>query len=144
MDEARVSKALISTVAEMEVPFQDVDAMQVVWHGNYFRYFEAARAKLLRVLDYDYPQMRATGHVWPIVDLRARFVQPLRYAQHIRITADLTEWENRLKITYLIEDAGSGQRLATGWSIQCAVDANTGELQLVSPPALRERLKSYL
>lgn len=144
MDEARVSKALISVEAEMEVPFQDVDAMQVAWHGNYFRYFEAARARLLRMLDYDYPQMQTTGYVWPIVDLRVRFVQPLRYAQHIRITAGLTEWENRLKIIYLIEDAGNGQRLATGWTVQCAVDMKTGELQLVSPPELLARLKPYL
>lgn len=144
MDEARTPQALISAEAEMEVPFQDVDAMQVAWHGNYFRYFEAARAKLFRSIDYDYPRMRATGHMWPIVDLRVRFVQPLRYAQRIRITAGLTEWENRMKIIYLIEDAESGRKLATGWTVQCAVDINTGELQLVSPPALLERLKSYL
>lgn len=49
-----------------------------------------------------------------------------------------------MKIIYLIEDAESGRKLATGWTVQCAVDINTGELQLVSPPALLERLKSYL
>lgn len=137
-------KTLISVQAEMEIPFQDIDPMQVVWHGNYFRYFEVARAKLLRSIDYDYPQMQASGHVWPIIDLHARFVQPLRYAQRICVDAGLMEWENRMKITYLIRDAGSERRVATGYTIQCAVDARTGELQLVSPPALRDRLKGYL
>lgn len=136
--------ALLTAEAELEVPFQDMDAMRVVWHGNYFRYFEAARAALLRRIDYDYPQMQVSQYLWPIIELQARFVQPLRYAQRLRVRAGLMEWENRLKIAYRMQDAASGKRLCTGYTIQCAVDARNGELQLVSPPALLERLKDYL
>jgi acyl-CoA thioester hydrolase len=139
-----VRGALLTALAEIEVPFQDVDPMQVVWHGNYFRYFETARAALLRRIDYDYPQMQASQYLWPIIELQARFMQPLRYAQHIRVHAGLMEWENRLKIHYRVEDAASRKRLSTGYSIQCAVDARTGELQLVSPAPLLQRLKDYL
>ncbi|MGA9852067.1 MAG: thioesterase family protein [Gammaproteobacteria bacterium] len=134
----------LSAEVEMEVPFQDVDAMQVVWHGNYFRYFEAARSMLLRRIDYDYPEMRASEYMWPIIETRVRFVQAVRYRQHIIVGAGLAEWENRLKIDYLIRDADTGARLTTGYTIQCAVDARTLELQLVSPPVLLERLKNYL
>ncbi|MGH8278856.1 MAG: acyl-CoA thioesterase [Gammaproteobacteria bacterium] len=136
--------ALLTAEAELEVPFQDVDAMQVAWHGNYFRYFEAARLALLRRIDYDYPQMQASQYLWPIIEAHVRFVQPLRYAQRIAVHAGLMEWENRLKIAYRIEDRASGKRLSTGHTIQCAVDARNGELQLVSPPALLERLKKFL
>ncbi|MDE2139743.1 MAG: acyl-CoA thioesterase [Gammaproteobacteria bacterium] len=118
--------------------------MQVVWHGNYFRYFETARAALLRKINYDYPEMQASQYLWPIVELKARFVQPMRYAQRIQVRAELLEWENRLKIAYRVQDAASGKRLSNGYTIQCAVDARSGELQLVSPPVLRERLKEYL
>lgn len=139
-----VGDALLTAQVEIEVPFQDVDLMQVVWHGNYFRYFETARAALLRKINYDYPEMRASGYVWPVVELKARFVQPMRYAQRIRVRAELQEWENRLKIAYRVADALSAKRLSSGYTIQCAVDARSGELQLVSPPVLRVRLKDYL
>ncbi|HVC28768.1 MAG TPA: thioesterase family protein [Gammaproteobacteria bacterium] len=139
-----MKKALLSAEVEVEVPFQDVDAMQVVWHGNYFRYFETARAKLLRTIDYDYPQMQATHYLWPIIETHTRFVRPLRYGQWIRVSAALMEWENRMKIEYQIVDVASGKRHTTGYTIQCALDAHTQELQLVSPPALMERLKDYL
>lgn len=139
-----VGDALLTAQVEIEVPFQDVDLMQVVWHGNYFRYFETARAALLRKINYDYPEMRASGYVWPVVELKARFVQPMRYAQRIRVRAELLEWENRLKITYRVADALSAKRLSSGYTIQCAVDARSGELQLVSPPELHARLKEYL
>ncbi len=139
-----MKKALLSAEVEIEVPFQDVDAMQVVWHGNYFRYFETARAKLLRTIDYDYPQMQATHYLWPIIETHTRFIQAVRYGQQIRVSASLMEWQNRMKVDYLVTDAASGKRLTTGYTIQCALDARTQELQLVSPPALLERLKDYL
>ena len=129
---------------ELEVPFQDLDPMQIAWHGNYFRYFEAARVKLLRSIDYDYPAMQASNYNWPLIEAHVRFVQPLKYGHRIRVTAGLVEWENRLKVDYLVADAETGKRLTTGYTIQCAVDLKTGELQLVSPPVLRERLKEYL
>jgi acyl-CoA thioester hydrolase len=136
--------ALLSATAELEVPFQDLDPMEVAWHGNYFRYFEAARVRLLRMIDYDYPQMQASCFMWPIVEARVKFTRPLTYGQHIVVTAGLTEWENRMKIVYRIDDAVSRQKLTTAYTIQCAVSVDTGELQLVSPPALLERLQEYL
>ncbi|MGS0467376.1 hypothetical protein ACU8V3_09605 [Cobetia marina] len=36
-----------SATVEMEVPFHDVDMMEVAWHGHYVRYLEIARCKLL-------------------------------------------------------------------------------------------------
>ncbi len=118
--------------------------MEIAWHGNYFRYFEAARIKLLRKIDYDYSQMKASHYLWPLVDARVRFVKPVRYGQTIRVEAGLVEWENRMKIKYRISDVDTGERLTTGYTIQCAIDANTWTLQMVSPPALLDRLRAYL
>lgn len=137
-------RALLTAHTDIEIPFPDVDAAQIVWHGNYFRYFEAARAVLLRVIGYDYPQMRESGFAWPVIDARARFIKPLTYAQTIRVHAGLTEWENRMKVEYVITEADTSERLATGETVQCAVTIDTWELQLASPPALLDRLKNYL
>lgn len=137
-------RALLCARVELQVPFPDVDAAQLVWHGHYFRYFEAARAELLRRIDYDYPAMRESGFAWPLVDAHVRFLRPLRYAQWIRVTAGLTEWENRMKLEYSVEDRDSGARLARGSTVQCAVALDGWALQLESPPALLERLRPWL
>ena len=137
-------EALLTAEVELEVPFQDLDPMNIAWHGNYFRYFEAARVKLLRQIDYDYPAMEASGYSWPLIEAHVRFVQALRYGQLIRVQVGLVEWENRLKLHYLVSDPKSGQKLTTGYTIQCAIEAKSGELQLVCPPALLQRLKAYL
>ncbi len=120
--------------------FHDLDPMDVVWHGNYLRYFEQARCALLQQIDYDYPQMRASGFAWPIVDIRVKYVRPLRYGQSVIVRATFAEWEHRLKIVYEARDAACGQRLTRGYSIQVAVDIATQEMLYVSPPVLLERL----
>ncbi len=126
---------------ELVVPFHDVDAMQVIWHGHYFKYFELARCALLQGIDYDYPQMQASGYLWPVVEVQVKYVRPARYGQRLGVRAELLEWENRLKIGYLIRDAAGGERLTKGWTIQVAVHAASGELQFVSPAVLREKLE---
>ena len=126
------------------VPFCDLDPLEICWHGNYVRYFEIARTALLQRIDYDCPQMRASGYGWPIIELLIRYAQPLVYQQHIHVDARLVEWENRLKIGYEILDAATGKRLTRGHTIQVAVEMQTGEMCFVSPDVLREKLKDHL
>jgi len=129
---------------EIEIPFHDVDVMEVAWHGHYVKYFEIARCALLRRFDYDYPQMRESGYMWPIVDCHIKYIRPARYGQRIAVRAHLMEYENRLKIGYEIRDALSRERLTRGSTVQVAVDGRNGELQFVSPPTLIERVEKVL
>jgi len=125
---------------EIEVPFHDLDPMDVVWHGNYVRYFERARHALLQTLDYDYPQMRDSGYAWPVIDMSVRYARPARFAQRLRVSARIVEWENRLRIRYEVRDAASGERLTKGETIQVAVEIANGEMCFVSPSVLFEKL----
>ena len=106
--------------------------MLIVWHGNYVKYFEQARCELLRMFNYDYPQMQESGFLWPIIDLRLRYARSAKFGQKLVCTATLVEFENRLKIKYEIKDA-DGNRLTRGHSVQVAVEISTQEMQLVSP-----------
>ena len=129
-------------VAEIELTpaFHDLDPMEVVWHGHYLKYLELARCALLQRYDFDYPQMRASGYLWPIVDMRTKYVRSARFGQRLKVRAQIVEWENRLKIDYLVSDAVTGETLTRAHSIQVAVDVNTGEMCFVSPPVLLQRL----
>jgi acyl-CoA thioester hydrolase len=125
---------------EVTPAFHDLDPMAVVWHGNYLKYFELARCALLQRFEYDYLEMRESGYVWPIVDMRSKYVRSAHFNQKMKVRAQIVEWENRLKIEYVIRDAASGQVLTRAHTIQVAVDVTTGEMQYVSPPVLLERL----
>ena len=133
-------KGIHHTEIEIEIPFHDVDMMGVVWHGHYAKYFEIARCALLEKINYNYLQMRDSGYSWPVIDLRIRYIKPAVFGQIITVSADIVEWENRLKLDYLIVDKYTGSRLTKGYSIQVAVDRQTKEMCFESPAVLFEKL----
>ena len=128
----------------VKVPFFDIDMMEVVWHGHYVKYLEEARCALLDSLDYAYPAMQESGYSWPVIDLQLRYMQPATFGQRLTVRAELVEWENRLKIHYLIQDAATGARLTRASSTQVAVSISTREMQLVSPPCLVQAIAKAL
>jgi acyl-CoA thioester hydrolase len=125
---------------EMQVQFFDLDPMEIVWHGRYVKYLEVARCALLDKIDYNYPQMKASGYAWPVIDMHLRYVAPATFGQRLKLRADLVEWQNRLKIDYLITDTDSGKCLHRASTIQVAVDIASGEMCFASPPILFEKL----
>jgi acyl-CoA thioester hydrolase len=131
---------VIEAEVEIEIPFHDVDVMGVAWHGHYVKYLEIARCALLDKIDYNYPQMKASGYAWPVIDMRIRYPRPLLFQQIVRVRATLEEWENRLKVSYLIEDAASGQRLTRAYTVQVALDMAKNEMLFVSPNILFQKL----
>ena len=135
-------QALPDLSHEIEVvpPFFDIDSMDIVWHGHYVKYLELARCALLEKFGYGYARMRESGYGWPIVDLRLKYSRSAVFNQPLVVRAEIVEWENRLKMNYLIRDAKSGARINTATSIQVAVSLETREMQYVCPRILWERL----
>jgi acyl-CoA thioester hydrolase len=131
---------MIKHAIDMQIPFHDVDMMEVVWHGHYVKYFEIARCALLDKIAYNYVEMRDSGYAFPIIDLSIRYVKPAIFGQTITVHAEIVEWENRLKINYLITDKLTGARLTKGYSIQVAIDSQTKIMCFESPRVLLEKL----
>jgi acyl-CoA thioester hydrolase len=125
---------------EMQVQFFDLDPMEIVWHGRYVKYLEMARCALLDQIGYNYIQMKASGFAWPVIDMHLRYAAPATFGQRLKLRAEIVEWENRLKIDYLITDAISGKRLNLASTTQVAVDIKSGEMCFASPSVLFQKL----
>jgi acyl-CoA thioester hydrolase len=131
---------MINVEIELEVPFHDVDAIRVAWHGHYAKYMEIARCKLMDKINYSIVEMEASGYVWPVIDMRVRYAHPLIFGQKFKVRATLSEWENRLKVDYVFFDAQTNKRLTKAYTVQVAVEKESGEMKYASPSILLERL----
>ncbi|MDB6144081.1 MAG: 4-hydroxybenzoyl-CoA thioesterase protein [Pseudomonas sp.] len=138
------SKGVIHADTQVLVPFFDIDMMNVVWHGHYIKYLEVARCALLDQLDHNYTQMREAGYAWPVIDLQLRYVRGAVFGQKLNVRASLVEWENRLKINYLITDTATGERLTRATTVQVAVEITSREMQLVSPKVFIDAVQRAL
>ncbi len=135
--------AEISCRIEQVIPFFDIDSMRIVWHGHYVKYMEKARCALLDKIDYNYQQMEASGYIWPVVDMRIKYVKPLIFKQVIVIEAKIVEQEYGLKIDFKFVDKLTGQKLTTAYTKQVAVDMESGEMCLLSPEILHEKIDAF-
>lgn len=138
------TRGVLHLDSEITVPFFDVDSINVVWHGHYVKYLEIARCALLDMLGHNYMDMKASGYVWPIIDVQLRYIHAARFGQKLRVRAELIEWQNRLKIHYLISDAQTGERLTRASTVQVAVNLTDGEMQLASPQAMLDAIERHL
>lgn len=138
------SKGVIDVDTEVLVPFFDVDSMNIVWHGHYIKYLEVARCALLDHIGHNYTQMLESGYGWPVIDIQLRYVRGAVFGQRLIVRASLVEWENRLKINYLISDAETGERMTRASSVQVAVAIETREMQLASPKVFTDAVARVL
>ncbi|MBO0493243.1 MULTISPECIES: acyl-CoA thioesterase [unclassified Pseudomonas] len=138
------SPGVLHCDTEILVPFFDVDTMNVVWHGHYVKYLEVARCALLDKLGHNYTQMLESGYAWPVIDMQLRYVRGAVFGQTINVRASLVEWENRLKVNYLITDLASGERLTRASTVQVAVDVTSREMQLASPKIFTDAVERAL
>lgn len=138
------SKGVLHTDTEILVPFFDVDTMNVVWHGHYVKYLEVARCALLDKIGHNYDAMVESGFAWPVIDLQLRYVRGAVFGQKLNVRANLVEWENRLKINYLISDLVTGERLTRASSVQVAVDMSSREMLLASPKVFTDAVERML
>ena len=71
--------------------FFDLDPMNIVWHGNYARFLELGRCDFLDRLDYNYTQMQESGYAFPIVEMRLKYVAPIRFRQDFVVITTLSD-----------------------------------------------------
>ena len=112
----------VSTNVTLKVPYYDVDLMQIVWHGNYLKYFDVARQTLFRKYGVDLRRyMEDTRYVFPIVRSTIKYIWPLRFDDEFTCRVVLKEARVRIVLDFEIKLISNGRFCAKGWTEQVAV-----------------------
>jgi len=77
--------------ARLRVIYGDTDQMGVVYHANYFRYFEFSRMEFFRARGGSYRDMEQQGFQLPVVDVSAQYKSPARYDDLLVIRPTVSE-----------------------------------------------------
>jgi acyl-CoA thioester hydrolase len=100
----------------VRVHWADTDAAGVVWHGNFFRWFESAEEEMYRALGRPRQALLdELGIMMPRVDVQARFKSPARPDELLAIGLALSELsERRIGFTFDVREHGTDRFLAEG------------------------------
>ena len=122
----------------MTVPFYDLDPMQVVWHGNYLKYFEVARAGLFDSLGLNlYAVQGADSLIFPVVRTSVKYISSLHHQDDFICKATVTDARFKIILDFEIRMAGDGRICTRGRSEQVAVKTPEMELLLGIPEDIR-------
>jgi len=102
--------------ASVRVRYAETDQMGVVYHGNYFIWFEVGRVELIRALGMEYKRMEIEDDCHIVVaDAHCRYHHPARYDEVLRVRTRILEAKNRtIRFGYELSRDTDGQLLATG------------------------------
>ena len=131
----------VSTSVQIKVPYYDVDIMQIVWNGHYFKYFEMARQAFFKesgldLLDY----AKKTGYLFPVIRSKIKHVRPLTMDDEFLCTATLKEARIKIVMDFEIKLVANGLVCAKGQSEQVAVLMPEREMMFLIPEEIRKAL----
>ena len=128
-------KKELSSRTEIQVRFNEADPLGIVWHGHYIRYFEDGREAFGNLHDLGYLEVYKLGFVIPVVSVQCDFKRSLRYGDKVIVeTRFIPTDAAKLKFTYRLFNAASGELVATGSSVQVFLSKEDSVLQLSNPP----------
>ncbi|MFY0521932.1 acyl-CoA thioesterase [Archangium gephyra] len=110
--------------ARIRVIYGDTDQMGVVYHANYFRYFEFSRMELIRARGSSYREMEREGLALPVVEATASYKSPARYEDMLLVRPRVSEVK-RVSLTFTYEifrEGGPDTPLCTGRTVHACVN----------------------
>ncbi len=107
----------------IRVIYADTDAMGIVYHTNYIKWFEIGRTELLRSVGIVYAEMEAQGYNLPLTEVYCNYLFPAKYDQIIVVETELEYFKKAsMKFVYTIWDEDREKAMVEGYTIHACIN----------------------
>ncbi len=128
-----------SNAVKIRVIYADTDAMGIVYHTNYIKWFEIGRTELLREMGIVYAELESSGYNLPATEVYCHYLSSARYDDIILIETKIDYLRRSiLKFDYLIWDEGRNKTLTEGYTIHIFTN-NDGKI-VRAPSIVAEKI----
>ena len=113
------------TPVKIRAIYADTDAMGIVYHTNYIRWFEIGRTEFFRDMRMQYTEIEAAGFNLPLTQVYCHYLLPARYDDIVLIETKI-EYLKRasIKFVYLIWDENHRDILTEGYTVHACTDTS--------------------
>ena len=128
-----MEKPILAEKVTTRIRFDEVDALGIVWHGNYVKYLEDGREAWGRKFGIPYMTIfHEYGFSVPIVKLNIDYKRPLRYEEYCTIETSFMDCDAaKIQLKYVIYNE-TGEVVLTAETTQVFL-TKEGDLQLTIP-----------
>lgn len=129
--------------ARVRVRYAETDQMGVVYHANYFVWFEVGRAELIRQMGLDYAEMeREEGCLIAVVEATARYKAPARYDDELLVRTSLAGVRGSIvRFRYQVVRPSDGVLLTEGETVHVVVGRDMTKRAL--PERYAQRFREF-
>lgn len=107
----------------IRVRYAETDQMGIVYHANYFTWFEIGRTEFFRELGMSYRNLEEQNVLLPVIDVGCRYINASKYDDEIIIRTKLVKLKGvKLEYNYEIIRKEDNELLAEGYTIHAFVD----------------------
>ena len=125
---------MLSSEIEIDIRFSETDAMGVVWHGNYLKFFEDGREAFGKTFGLEYLTIFDQGYYTPIVKSEIDHKAPVYYGQAIKvITKYIPSKSAKIMFEYEVVNLTTGEICAVGKTMQVFLEKESRTLELLTP-----------
>lgn len=101
--------------AILRVRYAETDQMGIVYHGNYYTWFEVGRSTYFRNLDYSYKRLEEENLLLPVLEASCKYIKAAKYDDEIIIRTRIAEFKGiRITFEYQVIRKADNVLLATG------------------------------
>ncbi len=130
---------MFTSETQIRVRYAETDQMGVVYHGNFFPYFEVARVESIRGLGLSYADMEKLGVILPVIEVNCKYLRPALYDDMLTIKTILNEYPSGHKMEFHHEVFNEKKELlATARVMLYAMEAKTMKRTTLPEPLLSQ------
>lgn len=109
----------------IRVRYAETDQMGIVYHSNYFVWFEIGRTEFFRSFNLDYKGLEDEDVLLPVIDVGCNYIVPAKYDDEIIIRTKLSSIKGvKIEFGYEIYRKRDDVLLAKGFTKHAFVDKN--------------------
>ena len=112
---------MIHTSANIRVRYAETDRMDIVYHSNYFVWFETARIKMLDQIGMPYREIEASGLFLPVLSISAEYLAPARFDDRLEVHIYMNSLP-RARLIFDYEIRRNSELLAIGTSTHAFIN----------------------
>ena len=131
----------LSHKIERKVRFDEMDPLNIMWHGHYASYFEEARVALGAKYSIGYTDFLKVGINIPLRILHIDYLAPLEFGRSYQIEAFL-HWNEAARLDFSFNIYGDDKLKTKGYSVHLMIDEKKGIL-VSKPPFFEDFCKRW-
>jgi acyl-CoA thioester hydrolase len=125
----------LNQMIERKTRFDEMDPLNIMWHGHYASFFEEARVALGVKYSIGYEDFRKHGISIPLRILHIDYLAPLEFNRTYQVEAFL-HWNEAARLDFSFNIYDEKQIKTSGYSVHLMIDEKKGIL--VSKPLFFE------